>query len=208
MKERTQISEEMHGVYNNNNDINSSYANTTIAMAMDDGVDGGVSSDSGGSEFGDDDDDRLKDPAFLEDCLEQLQKKLGTYHGKIKEPYRNACLLAPNKYGLKQNKQFNIRFLQSAEYDPKVAAEKLIQNFYFKEMLFGKEKLTKDITYDDLNEEDRIALRKGHTMFLPGRDMAGRYVVVNHTRFLNHDKWINHVSEMPGARRVWRSIKM
>jgi hypothetical protein len=45
--------------------------------------------------------------------------------------------------------------------------------------IFGRDKLTKDITLQDLNEEDLKVLNNGHLQLLPQRDRAGRLICCN-----------------------------
>ena len=168
MAERAKITEELHGV----SSISSAAATTTAQ-----GNNG----------------DENADPSYIDRCLGQVHKNIVHIRGKTKEPYTKACLLAPEKYG-KQNDEFYIKFLEATRYNTSEAAEKIVLNFYYKEMLFGTDKLTKTITLDDLSDDDMTALRSGQTMFLPGKDMADRFVVYQTARFLNVDLWENHVS--------------
>ena len=74
------------------------------------------------------------------------------------------------------------------------ASEKITRNFYYKQVLFGAEKIAKTLTLDDLSETDMEALRSGYFLWLPGRDMAGRLVIQQTARFLDVDNWESHVS--------------
>ena len=43
--------------------------------------------------------------------------------------------------------------------------------------------VAKDITMDDLNEDDLAALKSGHHSFLPGTDAAGRLIYVSVSKY-------------------------
>ena len=150
-------------------------------------------------------DDEFRIPQLSEeeenDILDRLHKRLArTYYDKKVASYKKACMLAPMKYGPTAttkpgpSRDFYLRYLRSKRYDIKKASHRLIANFYYKELLFGSSKLTRDILYEDLNDDDVAALRSGHLMYLPGRDMAGRNVIVMSSRYMNRSKWIHHVS--------------
>ncbi|KAL3927377.1 MAG: hypothetical protein SGBAC_013108, partial [Bacillariaceae sp.] len=65
-----------------------------------------------------------------------------------------------------QNQRFRVMFLRANRYDTKEAAAQLLAFFESKLMLFGKDKLCKDITLDDMDEEDRLSVRKGGVQLL------------------------------------------
>src|SRR6056300_816179 len=50
---------------------------------------------------------------------------------------------------------FRLMFLRGNRFDAKAAAEQMIRFFQMKRNLFGVEKLAKDITMNDLDEDDR-----------------------------------------------------
>jgi len=77
------------------------------------------------------------------------------------------------------DRDFLVRFLRADRYQPKQAAHRLVGFFAYKRELFGTDYLTKEITLDDLyeNEEDRKTLEGGLYQVLPGRDRSGRVVV-------------------------------
>ena len=51
-----------------------------------------------------------------------------------------------------------------------------VQHFEHKVQLFGEEKLVKKLTLDDLDDDDKAALRPGSHLFLLGKDTVGRAV--------------------------------
>eukprot|EP00980_Cylindrotheca_fusiformis_P018006 scaffold5752_cov120-Cylindrotheca_fusiformis.AAC.1 len=76
------------------------------------------------------------------------------------------------------NRAFRLSFLRSARYDVKDAAKNMLNFFSMKLSLFGQEKLTKDISFSDLREDDRDCLKTGCMQILPTRDRAGRHILI------------------------------
>ncbi|CAJ1965311.1 unnamed protein product [Cylindrotheca closterium] len=73
---------------------------------------------------------------------------------------------------------FRIKFLRSEKFDVKKSAARMIKFFDTKMQLFGKEKLCKDITLDDLNSDDMALLKSGYLQLLPTRDRSGRVALM------------------------------
>jgi hypothetical protein len=67
-------------------------------------------------------------------------------------------------------------FLRAESFDPYNAASRMVQFFEEKYELFGANKLTKDITLDDLDLDDIITLENGFYQVLPEKDCAGHKV--------------------------------
>jgi hypothetical protein len=74
------------------------------------------------------------------------------------------------------SERFTMRFLRTENLDPKRAAERLIRYFEHKLELFGREKLVKDLSVDDLSEEDLKYIATGFCNVLDKRDRSGRVV--------------------------------
>eukprot|EP00980_Cylindrotheca_fusiformis_P020508 scaffold7564_cov117-Cylindrotheca_fusiformis.AAC.2 len=124
-----------------------------------------------------------EDPAALTACLTELNQQLASLK-------QGTCYELAEKMDRDYvtNRDFQIMFLRAnryvmssgqLRYHPKRAAEHMKKFFETKCMLFGKDKLVKDITLDDLDEDDRNGLRRGNLQILPTRDRAGRRIVVN-----------------------------
>lgn len=73
---------------------------------------------------------------------------------------------------------FRMKFLRSDYWDARKAAARFVRFFDWKLELFGEAKLTKHISWDDLEPEDTKMLKKGHMQRLPERDRAGRAVYI------------------------------
>jgi hypothetical protein len=74
--------------------------------------------------------------------------------------------------------KFLLRFLRSELYDPQKASRRLARNLDWKLELWGVDKLTRDIEWNDLSTEERELHKKGYGQRLPVRDRAGREVWV------------------------------
>ena len=101
-----------------------------------------------------------EDPEFVQQCLEEMDdeiKKITAYHNNTKDkatnsvdktPYERAMFLAPNRY--LTNTDFRLMFLRADEFDPKLAAQRIVKFFQMKKLLFGESKLCEPITIDDM----------------------------------------------------------
>jgi len=132
-----------------------------------------------------------EEPSRLNACLEELnnhlqQMKAGTI-------YEMAERMDPEYVS---KRAFRLMFLRARRcttpegenrYNPKQAAELMLNFFNTKHTLFGREKLVKDITLSDLNPEDREGLARGNLQVLPNRDMGGRQVIINFRGFAKFD---------------------
>lgn len=74
-----------------------------------------------------------------------------------------------------------IKFLRSEDFDAARAAGRMMRYFALKQHLFGTELLGRDITLDDLNEDDKESLKAGGMQFLSKRDHAGRGIFFTRT---------------------------
>jgi hypothetical protein len=71
---------------------------------------------------------------------------------------------------------FQLKFLRANKYEPAQAAEQIIKFFDMKLMLFGRDKLAKDITLDDLDEDDQNCLKNGSNQVL--RTTNNRHILL------------------------------
>jgi len=76
------------------------------------------------------------------------------------------------------DRAFRLMFLRGNQFDAKAAAGQMIRFFDMKLNIFGREKLVKDITMNDLSEDDKASLRTGAFQLI-GTDQAGRIVWLN-----------------------------
>lgn len=77
-----------------------------------------------------------------------------------------------------ENRKFRLAFLRAELYNVKGAAERICHFFEIKLHLFGAEKLTEPILYQDLSKDDIDSLHSGALQSLPLNDSAGRLVLI------------------------------
>eukprot|EP00934_Nitzschia_sp_Nitz4_P006191 Nitzschia sp. Nitz4//scaffold83_size84149//82297//83772//NITZ4_005190-RA/size84149-processed-gene-0.82-mRNA-1//1//CDS//3329558995//6181//frame0 len=77
-----------------------------------------------------------------------------------------------------QNPEFRLCFLRADRFDVPAAVNRFLSHFQLKLELFGEQMLTKEITQDDLDDDDLDALYNTISFTLPSRDPAGRLVLV------------------------------
>ena len=63
-------------------------------------------------------------------------------------------------------------------WDPKAAAEQFLKILEMKKHLFGMENVVKEITLDDLDEDDKENLLGGSLKILPCTDRSGRKIIL------------------------------
>jgi len=107
---------------------------------------------------------------FIENALKDLDQHLTLI--KCGSAYEKAERMNPD---FVTDQSFRIMFLRGNRYDTKSSADQMLRFFTQKEKLFGTEKLVKDITIGDLNEDDMVALKSG-SIQLAGRDRANRQI--------------------------------
>eukprot|EP00980_Cylindrotheca_fusiformis_P011287 scaffold2598_cov136-Cylindrotheca_fusiformis.AAC.2 len=76
-----------------------------------------------------------------------------------------------------EDRAFRLSFLRSKRYCPKAAAKQMIDFFSMKLQLFGSTKLTKDIEFSDLNDDDKECLKNGSMQILSTTDRVGRQIL-------------------------------
>jgi hypothetical protein len=118
-------------------------------------------------------DSQHEDPALVKKCCEDLEDTLALIPVVDKGSYQQARDLDESYV---TNDDFLLMFLRACSFNVKLAAARMISFFNAKKDLFGLEKLAKEITYDDLDEEDIRCLESGYVQILSGRDRAGRAI--------------------------------
>ena len=106
---------------------------------------------------------------FIEACLTLLEKELTNISSK---PAYDLASSTSKEYT--SSKKIRLMFLRAESYDPCNAASRMVRFFDEKNKLFGADKLTKDITLDDLDLDDIITLKNGFYQVLPEKDCVGR----------------------------------
>ena len=114
-------------------------------------------------------------PQFVSDKLRQfddyIQQRIPPNQ---KQAYERALDLSP---GYVMDRKFRLMFLRSDLYDVPKSSIRMARHFEVKLELFGIDKLTKDITLEDLSDNDIESLKQGSHQLLPVRDHVNRHVV-------------------------------
>ncbi|CAJ1965489.1 unnamed protein product [Cylindrotheca closterium] len=118
-------------------------------------------------------DTTVDDEAILEPALQDLESHIENM--KSDSVYEMAESIDPAYVSARP---FRAMFLRAKEYDAKAAAEQMLLFFESKHQLFGIDKLVKDITIADLDDDD-IACLNHSNLQLGGRDRSGRQVLIN-----------------------------
>jgi hypothetical protein len=108
---------------------------------------------------------------FIEACLALLEKELDNISSKM--AYDLARSMS-EEYTC--SKKIRLMFLRAESFDPYNAASCMVRFFDEKCELFGADKLTKDITLDDLDPYDIMTIESGFLQMLPEKNCAGRKV--------------------------------
>lgn len=117
---------------------------------------------------------------LINEVTDQLTRR------RQKPAYAKALFLCPSYVN---DPGFILMFLRAEDFDVKLAVKRIISHFEQKLQLFGIEKLARKITYEDFDEEDKVALHRGGTQILPYKDSSGRAIgiglcekMVSHTK--------------------------
>jgi hypothetical protein len=128
-------------------------------------------------------------PEFVSEKLHQLDDEInqimnGTAYEQAEQQNKRHV----------QDRSFRLMFLRAELFQPKEAAIRIIRFFKEKLFLFGPEKLTKRITYDDLSEDDIESLECGALQVSPNVDRAGRKMLFGAPRLRRFRDITNFVS--------------
>lgn len=116
-------------------------------------------------------------PEMVENSLRELDRILIQRNDSIYN------IAASQNRAYVEDPNFRLRFLRAKLHDAEKAATQMIGFLSQKEIYFGREKLARDITLNDLDENDMKLLLSGRFHIQDGLDRKGRPVVY----FLNHD---------------------
>lgn len=131
-------------------------------------------------------------PLKLEEKLAELEAEIQRIAAK--SAYQRAHTVSETYVN---DRSFRLKFLRADRFDAKSAARRLVSFFEQKLIIFGPDKLVKDITIDDLDHDDLAVLKNGHMQFLPQRDMAGRTIfcdIRSRERFVSHLNLVRLIS--------------
>lgn len=91
------------------------------------------------------------------------------------------------------SRSFLLMYLRATEYKVEATAARIRLNLELQDLLFGREKVGKRITLDDMSEKDMHALRSSFFQVLPQKDSAGRSVFFDS---ISHRTWAEHGHSM------------
>jgi hypothetical protein len=113
--------------------------------------------------------DEIKEDApFVEEKLEELNIQINKI--RRKPAYDLALFLYP---AFVTDRAFLLMFLRSEGFVVTLTAKRIVNHFEVKLEYFGIDKLVRDITYEDLDEDDRANVGCSH-WWLKAKDRAGR----------------------------------
>lgn len=118
----------------------------------------------------------VETPEFLLAKLQEMEEAIQNISDDDKEVYNTALLIDPLYV---KNAQFRLKFLRADLFDAAAAAMRYTKHYQAKLELFGRHLLCKDITQDDLQEDEEGTLDciySGWLQDLPIRDISGRVV--------------------------------
>lgn len=139
----------------------------------------------------------VEDPDWIAGCLAELDAHLQA----IKHETIYAVAEAMSRSYV-SSQSFRLMFLRADRYNPKDAAERLVRFLELKKKLFGVEKLCKDITMEDLDENDIDTLKTGCVQVSPLTDMSGRRIFICLKKLAEFKAQENYVSRRK-PEHVW-----
>lgn len=132
-----------------------------------------------------------EDPEMVETGLTELDRWID----KLKRTKAGKIYIIAEKQSIQyvSDRKFRLMFLRVEDFDAKSSARRLLAYFEKKMELWGEDKLCKDITLDDFDEDDLEALNNGCVQILRERDVAGRAIVFHDINQLKYKEVVNHV---------------
>jgi hypothetical protein len=139
-------------------------------------------------------DEVSEEPEFVEKKLNETRDALLKIKAKLSAATEALRLAETINPAYVDHRKFLLTFLRVDLFDAEKAAGRIARYLDWKLSLFGREKLCKPITLDDLQKEDLTILKKGYFQMLPERDGAGRAVWVvlhNNQLYPNMDSFVS-----------------
>jgi len=129
-------------------------------------------------------------PEAIANWIEEFREAVRKVRGK---PELEKAIFLNQDYVM--NPKNILMFLRSEDFDVKEAAQRMIRHYKYKLDIFGIDKLVKDITFDDLGEEDQEAVMTGFYQKLAIPDQSGRTVLMTFPHLLRFKSVKNQVSQ-------------
>eukprot|EP00581_Thalassiosira_minuscula_P002144 CAMPEP_0183741506 /NCGR_PEP_ID=MMETSP0737-20130205/62279_1 /TAXON_ID=385413 /ORGANISM="Thalassiosira miniscula, Strain CCMP1093" /LENGTH=367 /DNA_ID=CAMNT_0025976853 /DNA_START=284 /DNA_END=1387 /DNA_ORIENTATION=+ len=119
--------------------------------------------------------DVLYEPADLvRDALTDLTIEMEKLPRAQRKALDRALKLSPEYV---MNRSFCLKFLRAEQFDARLAAVRMALHFEEKLILFGEEKLTREIMLSDLDKDDIDCLNTGYLQVLKELDFGNRKVI-------------------------------
>lgn len=131
-------------------------------------------------------------PEFVAERVAAMRSELAKFSVTKRRAFDRAIFLKPR---LEKDTKLYLLFLRSERFDPISAAQKLCLHFDHKLELFGEVNLPKEITLDDLDEDDLEIFQTGCQLVLPHKDRSGRTIQIISIPRMKFKHWKNMVSD-------------
>ena len=121
-------------------------------------------------------------PKLIEESLSEMEEEIQKKKTYVYEMAEGQCK------EFVTDRDFRLMFLRADFFNVKAATKRFMKFLQQKLMYFGQEKLTKDIEWSDLNQEDVDVLESGfwHVQHQPDRSNRPIVVVLNHADQTRH----------------------
>ncbi|CAJ1936696.1 unnamed protein product [Cylindrotheca closterium] len=114
----------------------------------------------------------------LQETTEMIQKSLAEFEEAVQKERNPIYKMAINQNrAYEEDPTFRLRFLRAKLYNVREAVRTMISFLEYKAKYFGDDKVARDITLDDLSEEDKQLMLSGLFHIQDGRDRNGRLIV-------------------------------
>jgi hypothetical protein len=141
-----------------------------------------------------------ENPVTVRVEITRLLQQLNEMPARQKGAYLQALEQNP-KYV--HDEEFLLMFLRADRFNVKASALRCVSFFEHKLQLFGRDKLGRDITVDDLSDDDVACLESGYAQMLSGRDRAGRAIFCLLPMIRKYKTIYNKVSETMNLSRIY-----
>ncbi|CAJ1936694.1 unnamed protein product [Cylindrotheca closterium] len=149
----------------------------------------------------------------LQETPEMIQKLLAEFEMAVQKERNPIYEMAINQNRTYvEDPTFRLRFLRAKLYNVHEAVRKMMSLLECKAKYFGDDKVARDITLDDLSEEDKQLMLSGVFHIQDGRDRNGRLIVHFFGKLLSRCKadvmirfsyyfFVNILSSIPDVQR-------
>lgn len=126
-------------------------------------------------------------PEIIENLLQDFEHELQQEHNSVYEMAVN------QNRSYVEDPAFRLKFLRAALHDVGKAVRNMLEFLRYKATYFGNEKVARDITLDDLNEDDKELLLSGLHHIQDGTDRMGRVILYFFNKYMGIGTLESHV---------------